>query len=219
MPVITIRGQFGSGSPEVGKRVADRLQVDYVDRQIIAQVASCLHRKEQEVMAKEMPPPSLLGRILESLGQSSAYGDGLAGAYLPVSEIPLGDTNYLQALESVIRGLARTESIVIQGRGSQFILRDHPGALHVLTVAPLKIRTNRVMKELKLDREAAVNEIGRQDGSRREFIERYFRADMQNPEGYDLVVNTERFDFEAAAAIIVGSLPLLNEKSAGEDNP
>jgi cytidylate kinase len=212
MPVITIRGQLGSGNPEVGKRVADQLHVDYVDRQIIAQVASCLHCQEQEVMAKETPPTNLFRRIVEALGQSSAYGDCLAGAYLPVSEIPLGDRNYLQALESVIRGLARTESIVIQGRGSQFILRGHPGSLHVLTVAPLKTRIGRVMKELKIDGEAALNEIGRQDGSRREFIKRYFKADVENPEGYDLVVNTERFTFEAAAAIIVDSLPRLTEK-------
>jgi hypothetical protein len=146
MPVVTIRGQLGSGATEVGKEVADRLHVDYVDRQVIARVAARLHRKEQEVMAKEMPPSSLLGRIVEALEQGSAYGDGLAGAYLPVSQIPLGDASYLQALESVTRELARTDAIVIQGLGSQYILKDHPGALHVITVAPMKVRIDRVMK-------------------------------------------------------------------------
>jgi cytidylate kinase len=36
MPVITIRGQLGSGAPEIANRVAERLHIDYVDREIIA---------------------------------------------------------------------------------------------------------------------------------------------------------------------------------------
>lgn len=34
MPVVTIRGRLGSGVPEIGRQVADRLRVDYVDREI-----------------------------------------------------------------------------------------------------------------------------------------------------------------------------------------
>ncbi len=62
MSMITIRGQLGSGAPEIGRRVADILRADYVDRKIIAEVAARLHRQEQEVIAKEMTPSSLLGR-------------------------------------------------------------------------------------------------------------------------------------------------------------
>ena len=40
MSVVTIRGRLGSGAPEVGKQVAEKLQADYVDREIIARVAA-----------------------------------------------------------------------------------------------------------------------------------------------------------------------------------
>ena len=89
MSVVTIRGQLGSGAPEVGRHIAGRLHTDYVDREIIAEVAARLHRQEQEVLAKEMPPSSLLGRIAEALGHNYAFGDGLSGAYLPLGKIPL----------------------------------------------------------------------------------------------------------------------------------
>ena len=56
MSIVTIRGQLESGATEVGKQVADRLHADYVDQEIIAEVAARLHRKEQEVIEKEMPP-------------------------------------------------------------------------------------------------------------------------------------------------------------------
>lgn len=74
MSVVTIRGQLGSGAPEIGRLVADKLRVHYVDREIIAKVAARLEREKQDVIAKEMPPGTLLGRILEAL--TSGYGWG-----------------------------------------------------------------------------------------------------------------------------------------------
>jgi hypothetical protein len=46
MPVITIRGNLGSGAPEIGKLVADRLRIHYDEREIIAAIASHLHRNK-----------------------------------------------------------------------------------------------------------------------------------------------------------------------------
>ena len=211
MTVVTIRGQLGSGAPEVGKQVADRLHADYVDREIIAEVAARLQRQEQEVIAKEMPPSSLLGRIAEALGSTYGFGEGFAGAYLPISQMPLDDTRYLQALEAVVRGLARREPLVISGRGSHFILKDYPGALHVLVVAPLEVRVNRLVQQRKLDPETAKLEIDHSDKSLREFIKRYFDAELEDPTHYDLVVNTDHFSFQAAASIVVDALALKNQ--------
>jgi cytidylate kinase len=206
MSVITIRGQLGSGAQEVGRQVADRFQADYVDREIIAEVAAQLHRQEQEVIAKEMPPSSLLGRIAEALEHSYAFGDALAGAYLSMGQIPLDDTRYLQALESVVRQLARGQSLVILGRGSQFILKDYPEILHVLVVAPTEVRVKRIMQDLRLDQETAKQEITRSDRGLREFFKRYFKAEPEDPIYYDLVINTELFTFQAAASIVVDAL-------------
>ncbi|HSB06896.1 MAG TPA: cytidylate kinase family protein, partial [Thermodesulfobacteriota bacterium] len=80
MSIVTIRGQLGSGAPEVGRQISDRLHADYVDREIIAEIATKLHRQEQDVIAKEKPAATLLGRIAEALEHSFVYGDGMAGA-------------------------------------------------------------------------------------------------------------------------------------------
>jgi hypothetical protein len=206
MPIVTIRGTLGSGAPEIGRGVADLLHADYVDRQIIAEVAARLQREEQDVIAKEMPPSSLLGRIAEALDRGIPFGAGVEGAYLPAWEIPLDDRRYLQALESVVRELARSQSLVIQGRGSQFFLKGHPHSLHVLTVAPLKVRVKRLMEERKSTQEAAEREIARFDSGSREFIKRYFQAGWEDPIHYDLVLNTENLSFPAAASVIVHAL-------------
>lgn len=164
------------------------------------------------MIAKEMPPSSLLGRIAEALEHSYAFGDGMAGAYLPMGQIPLDDSRYLQALESVVRELARGQSLVILGRGSHIILKDHPETLHVLVVASLEVRIKRVMQDLGLDPEAAKLEIARFDSSLRQFIKRYFKTEMEDPVHYDLVINTGRLSFAAAASMIVGTLSLRTNR-------
>jgi cytidylate kinase len=217
MPIVTIRGQLGSGASEIGKNVADRLHIDYIDREIIAKVAELLNENKQEVLAKEMPPGSLWRYIAQSLGfENSVGGVGVwepgfvspfAGAFMPTWQIPLEDNRYLSGLESAINELARNNNVVICGRGSQFILKDHPGAFHVLVVAPFETRLKRVMQRLEMDKKSAEKEIGQSDGSRHEFIKRYFKAEMEDAAHYDIVVNTEHLDFEDAAAIIVNALP------------
>jgi cytidylate kinase len=39
MPVVTISSQFGAGAPDVGRRVADRLRLQYVDQAILVDAA------------------------------------------------------------------------------------------------------------------------------------------------------------------------------------
>ena len=84
---------------------------------------------------------------------------GYAGAYLPTWEMPLDNTQYLVGLEFVIKKLAASSAIVIRGRGSQFILKDVPGALHVLVVAPLALRVKRVMDSSTIKEAEAKKEI------------------------------------------------------------
>ena len=217
MSVLTVRGQLGSGAPEIGRMVADTLNIDYVDREIIAQVAARLEREEQAVIAKEMPPGTLLGRILEALGSNFAISEPYyGGAYLPPELMPLDDARYVDVLGSILRELARGPSLVIRGRGSQFVLKDTPGSFHVLVVAPLNVRVQRVMAEGKLDEDAAREEIAQFDTSRREFVKRYFQAELEDPLHYDLVVNTERFSFDDAASTVVEAFRLRKRTSGGD---
>jgi hypothetical protein len=213
MPVVTIRGQLGSGAPEVGWLVADMLHTDYVDRAIIQKVAELLNRGEHDVVAKEMPPGSLMGRIAETFEHyypavNTGPGSSYLGVYLPVQDMPLGDSHYLEGLTAIIKELAENHSIVIRGRGSQFILKDYPDTLHVMMVAPLELRVKRVMENRKLNEDDAKKEISRYDSSRREFIKRYFQAEIENPVNYDLILNTNHLSFESAASIIVSTTTL-----------
>jgi len=210
MPVITIRGLYGSWAAEIGELIAHKLNIDSVDREIIAGVAERLRRPSTSIAEKEMPPSTLLGRISEAMAQTACLGDGIyAGVYSPLCEIPLNDTNYLSGLEYVIKELAASQSIVIRGRGSHFILKDFPGAFHVLIVAPIAARVKRVMERKKLNEVDARKEIARFDDGSREFVKRYFKANIADPINYDMVINTNHLSVESVASIIVEALPRL----------
>lgn len=119
-------------------------------------------------------------------------------------------------LESVVKELARSQALVIQGRGSQFFLRDYLQALHVQVVAPLELRVKRVIQDLKLDEEKAKQEIARFNNSARKFVRRYFNTEVEDPIHYDLVINTGRVSFEAAASMIVDALSLKDRTVGGQ---
>jgi cytidylate kinase len=208
MSVVTIRGQLGSGAPEIGKLIASNLKVDYVDREIIASVADKINWPVDKISNKEKPPGSLFGRIVEALGKgyavsaSASSANTFSTAYMPDWELPLSDDTYKKGLESVVKELAREQSIVIRGRGSQFILKESPNSFHFLVVAPLEIRVKRVMESNNLSEDSAKKEIEQFDSSRREFTKRYFSTNLEDPVNYDLVINTRLLSYKEASSII-----------------
>jgi len=218
MAVITIRGQFGSGAPEIGKMLAMKIHGDYIDREVISEVAGQLKRKENIIIEKENPKAGLWGRIGAALVRGYAPVEVPMGVpeavnppvpvYLPTWESPLDDSRYLKALENVIKDLVIVQPVVIRGRGSQFILKNYPNTTHILLVAPLELRIKRIMLEMQLTEDAAKKEIAKSDSSHREFIRRYFKADLEDAVNYDLVINTGRFSYETAVEIIVTATEL-----------
>jgi len=206
MSVITIRGQMGSGDREIGEMLASNLNYSYFDQDITLNVALRTDYSKENIARKEMPAGSLAGRILESLNSTYPAAVAREGAYVPGWEFSLEDKRYLEALHEVIHEIALEGSAVINGRGSHFILQDFPDALHILIVAPLGLRIQRVMESLKIDETSARKEINRFDSSRREFIKRYFKSDIDNPVNYDLVINTGKAGVSEAAALAACAL-------------
>lgn len=220
MPVITIRGQMGSGAPEIGKLVADELQIDFIDRELIAQVADELKLPKQEIAQKETPPSTRWGRIAEALGRSGPLTSSeSAASYMPVYAIPVDDSRYLTGLETVIKKLAQSGEVVIRGRGSQFILKDFPESFHVLIVAQEDIRVKRMMADQELSEEEAKKEINYSDSTHRQFIKRYFKKELEDPVNYDIVINTSVLGYSDAAAIIINTLQLKLKAVKSKNKP
>ncbi|MBI2836085.1 MAG: cytidylate kinase-like family protein [Chloroflexi bacterium] len=205
MAVITIRGLTGSGMREIGREVARLIQCDYVDREILEAVAHLIGYPLAQVEEKEQIPPRLAERILGVFERAREKSGAAESAFRRTWQDPLDDAQYLFALESVIKDLAMGGNVVLVGRGSQFILRNHPSALHVLMIASLAARVRNVMVNSNSTEEQARKTIEEADKARRAFIKRFFKRSLESPEHYDLVINTERLPLQAAVHIIISA--------------
>ena len=222
MTVVTISGQIGSGGREIGRLAAERLQIDYVDQEILVEAARALGVSMESVVSFDERTASLserlasmLRRFLERsaaagaadpmLGSGSldvllsrTYGQAAAGEGL--QEVP--DDRYLATLNDIVRDLAGHGNVLIIGRGSQVILKDWPGALHVLLVAPLDERIERTVGTGGLTAEEATKQVQEREKGRVSFHRKFFKVEVNDPSLYHLTLNTVRFSGDEAAQII-----------------
>jgi len=114
----------------------------------------------------------------------------------------LSNRTYVQVTEQVIQEAARTSNAVIVGRGSQFILRNHPHALHVHIFAPVDLRVQAVIKEQSVGRQEAERIVRDYDGARARYARHFYHADWQSPQHYHLLVNTGLIDRDTSADLV-----------------
>src|SRR4030042_5850463 len=162
MPVVAVSATMGSGAREVARLAADILAIDYVDQEIRVDAAQrlgararCVAQRDEHVRTFGERLASLLRTFLER-SAAAGIGDPLMGAgglevllarsygdLTKSAEHEVDDALYMKTVTAIIRDLGQRGDIVILGRGSHLLLREHPTALHVLTLAPLEVRVQR----------------------------------------------------------------------------
>jgi cytidylate kinase len=224
MPAVTMSGTMGSGARDVGLRVAELLGCDYVDQQIMVDAARRLGVSTEMVVERDercLGFREKMAHMLRSFLERSAAagaGDPLMGSgglemllgrtYTDLgadagsAEQELDDSLYAKTITAIIQDLGRRDNIVILGRGSQMILRDLPHALHVLTLAPLEVRIPRYAEREGITPEEACKKVQELDRARLDFHRKFFKADANDPSLYDLVIDTSRLPYPAAAEVI-----------------
>ena len=63
MPVITLEGYLGSGYQNIGRKVARKLNIDFVDRILLSQVAELTKTSVSNVLKLEKPPDTLMEKL------------------------------------------------------------------------------------------------------------------------------------------------------------
>ena len=75
-PTVTLAALYGAGGSFVGSRVAERLGVPLLDREIPAAVAEITGLSEEAVNEVDEESPSATGRIFERLGHAGTVTGG-----------------------------------------------------------------------------------------------------------------------------------------------
>jgi cytidylate kinase len=99
----------------------------------------------------------------------------------------------------MIKSLARVGKIIFIGRAGNCVTAGQPGGIHVRLVAPLSVRTERMMKLFGVDERKAGKMIERQDRDRARLVKTYFDKDVDDPAIYDAVSDTGEMSIDELA--------------------
>ena len=197
MRAITISREYGSGGGEIAAHLAQRLQWQLIDHEVVVRVAQKLQVSQEEAEEHDERVESLASRILKSLR--------LIHPTMPVAlEIPLtiDSRAFYEARCQVIEGAVATGHVVIVGRGAQAHLAQRRDVLHARIVAPLEARIAYVTSREGLDREAAHARVLKKDQEHARYLETFYHRRPSDPHLYDLVLNTGILDLESAVDVI-----------------
>jgi len=179
MGTITISRQLGSLGSDAARQAADRLGYRVVWRdELINQAAR--RAGTPEVALAAIDELRLL-EIRPSLKACEAY---------------------CQAMQQVMEELAALGNVVIVGRAGQATLHGRPDVLHVRVIAPAQVRAERVTSRRGIPIAAAQAQVEASDRYRYNYVRRFYHVRWDDPDLYDMIINTERVTSEAAAELI-----------------
>jgi len=220
MAIVTISRQLGSGGNEIAAGVAEALGLRFIDREMIKRAAHeagvpkvALQEMEYEGqrtlveqvldILRQMPPiPNPLETARrEAATPLSVHFGGIFSPTLRPMSVAMDD--YVRIVGMIISDLAREGGVIIVGRGSQVLLKDHPAALHVQIIAPFWHRVKTVMEFEDLERRAAVSRVRISDRARVDYLRRYHNVNWLDPQLYDLLINTAKLPVKVAVELIV----------------
>lgn len=212
MAVITISREMGSGGTALGRVLARRLGYALVDKELILRVARRARVSEQAVARYDQEDFHKGESLLEGLfaGNPISYAALTMGASFPAEVgaaaalvAPFNQQRYLAVTQQLIKALARKGNVILMGRGGQVVLKDHKGALHLRVVAPLEQRVKRVRRWLKLSEAEALKAITRRDQACARYLKHFYHRGWNDPQLYDLILNTARLSLLEAAETIL----------------
>ena len=221
MPVITISKEFASGGLEIAKRLAQKLNYDYLDKDIVKQVADHAKVSQQEVLEFEaeghINVRAYLSRIIDldifKKNHKHDEAEEIETTYDERDKIPYSfDTQgwidsdiYREMICKVISELGQRPNVMIAGRGGQCILREQSEVINIRIVASMSDRIARLQIENPdLSEAQAQKQIEATDKKSQEYIKFYFKADWSDPKLYDIIINTSRVSDDKAVEWLVG---------------
>ena len=193
--VITINRELGSGGRTVGRKLSEKLGVEYFDKAVIKAL------QERYNLTVE--------QIEQLKGQKTSWWDEFKRKMtFSESEYELNQTNIetedvFRAETEILRALAKENSCVIAGRTACYIFRENPNHLSIFIQASMPCRMARVAREQNMSKEEARMVIEKVDAMRENYVKEYTGSSRYDSRNYQLVINMDELTEDQAVNIIL----------------
>lgn len=186
--IITISRQFGSNGQEIGRQLAEYLDIGYYNKEIMLYIA-------QQIGVR----PEFFEE--DNMNEAGFYNVGRNNWLSNMTELSVNAQVFEMAKE-MIQGIAQTESAVIVGRCADFILKDNPNCIKVYCYSDLKDRIHIAKTEYKVPKRKVQRFVEQQDKKRAGFYEFYTNQRWGTRYNYDLMLNTSMLSTQEAVEIL-----------------
>lgn len=184
MAIVTISRQLGSSGSEIAEALAKRMKIQPIDRDSLEELLVDQGIAEGKIDHFDEKRPNFWDTFSSDKDR------------------------YLHFLKSAILDVAGKGKAVILGRGAQILLKEVPGIAHIRCVAPKETRTSRIMEQFSCDEHNAHKLIQQSDHDRAGFYRFFFDIHWDDPDIYDVTINTSVFPVDAATDLITDTLKL-----------
>ena len=205
MAVITISRQFGARGITLGKMVAEKLGYTFADMEIIKQIAEMANVSTHFVETVEKEAGGKFSKIVSRL-----VSKPLLERVLKDERGYIDEEIYLDYLVLIIAQMADEGNVVILGRGSQYILGDHPDAYHFMLINEFDNRVKFMRESYNLSQSRAVQVVKNEDKRRLNLYRKLHKTDYEKPSLYHLVLNMNKISLEEARELICSLVPASN---------
>jgi cytidylate kinase len=182
--VITIGRQYGCGGREICKKLSEKLNIPFYDRELIEYAA-----------AKSGISSDVLEQYDEKATNSLLYSLSLnsytyVNASVSTMHLPLNDQLYISQSE-VIKQLADKGPCIILGRCSDYVLKDRDDVLKVFIHCDMDSRIENIVNRFGLPKSKAVELIKKTDKRRASYYNYYTHRKWGDLSNFDFVVNSK----------------------------
>ncbi len=196
---ITISRQFGSNGREIGRKLAEYLDIGYYNKEIMEKIAKDMGVSSDffnEDNQNEDGLYSISNRKLRSFGS--------------IAELSVNSQVFERATD-LICGIAQRESSVIVGRCADYILKDNPDTISVFCFSNLEERIRFSINEYDVPAKQAKKIVQEKDMKRARFYEFHTNQKWGDAKNYSLLINTSKMSTDEVVEIIAA----LYDKKAG----
>lgn len=200
-PIITIGRSFGAGGREAGLELAEKLGINYYDKELLNEAARRSGLDAGLFARNDERAPGILAGLLPismSYNVMSWYGGG-GGAF--------GGEAVYRAQSDFIREIATSGPCVIVGRTADYILRDFPGLLSVFLHASEDVCIERIMRRSDCTSSEQARQILRRTNRlRADFYNFYTGRTWGNAFTYHLTFDSGKIPIETIVSDIIASV-------------
>lgn len=194
--IITISRSFSSGGREVAKRLADELNFDYFDRELISEISN-----ETGLCEKYIEKHS-------EFAVTRSYPLNMAQTFILPIQTPSDSIQIAQT--KIIKSVANKGNCVIVGRRADYILREQNPFKVFIYSSDMDKRIERCYNKVPKDREKSQKEITKQilsvDKNRAKYYNYFTENNWGEMKNYNLCIDTSVIDVKKAVEIIIQAI-------------